>query len=220
MNNPLVESLPLPCRFALSHAPRRAQAATLALLALDARLASLLRQGREPMLAQLRLAWWRDLIAQPLHVRPAGDPLIASLRIWEGEEASLAGLVAGWETLAATDRFRPAEAKAFVEGRGSAFAGLARLLGAGALAPDVSRAAEIWAVADLASHLSDPGERAAALEVAASMDVRRIALPRVLRPLAVLHGLGRRSLAIGNGAPLLHDVASSLLALRLGILGR
>jgi hypothetical protein len=36
--------------------------ATLALLALDARLAAILRGRREPIAAQLRLAWWREML--------------------------------------------------------------------------------------------------------------------------------------------------------------
>ena len=70
--------------------------------------------------------------------------------------------------------------------------------------------------ADLAAHLSDPQERATARALAEGSAKPQTRLPRVLRPLVVLHGLAFRDLA--------HDRPETgpalLTALRLGLLGR
>jgi len=58
----LVASLPTASRLALAYAPAKARLQTLALFALDTRLAGLLRNSSEPMLAQLRLSWWRETL--------------------------------------------------------------------------------------------------------------------------------------------------------------
>ena len=78
----LLGSLPVLHRLALTYAPARATRPTLALLALDARLAGIVRSASEPMLAQLRLAWWREQLEIDLTARPAGEPLLAVLESW------------------------------------------------------------------------------------------------------------------------------------------
>jgi len=55
----LLDSLGPLNRLALAYAPQSTRLPLLALLALDMRLAGIVRNSREPMLAQLRLAWWR-----------------------------------------------------------------------------------------------------------------------------------------------------------------
>ena len=66
--------------------------------------------------------------------------------------------------------------------------------------------------------LSDPAERATVIEAAADLP-RCPALPRALRPLAVLAGLAHRSLARG-GTALLGGPGAMLYAMRVGITGR
>jgi phytoene synthase len=56
----LAATLPIERRLALAYAPGRARAATLGLFALDAALGNLVRAAREPLLGQMRLAWWRE----------------------------------------------------------------------------------------------------------------------------------------------------------------
>jgi len=87
----LASELPPPQRLALAYAPARARPATLALLALDARLAAILRGRREPLAAQLRLAWWREMFARPPSDWPAGEPLLEALRGWR-DPSGLAAL--------------------------------------------------------------------------------------------------------------------------------
>ena len=55
----LLDTLAPMHRLALAYAPAEARPAWAGLLALDARLAGVVRAAREPVLGQLRLAWWR-----------------------------------------------------------------------------------------------------------------------------------------------------------------
>jgi phytoene synthase len=76
----------------------------------------------------------------------------------------------------------------------------------------------VWALADLAANLSDAGERQLVLDQARKLPSAPV-LPRALRALAVLAGLGATALENG-GAPLLAGPRSALLALRIGLAGR
>jgi phytoene synthase len=210
----LATDLPPPQRLALAYAPARARGRTLALLALDARLGAILRAGIEPIAAQLRLAWWRDVLARPAADWPRGQPVLDSLRDWR-DPSGLSGLVDGWEALL-TEALTTAEVREFVAGRQAAFACLAGELDVEAVA-EAEQAAQAWALADLAANLSDGEERA--LVADQGRGVVPPPLPRALRPLAVLAGLGARSLRRGGG-PLLDGPGSALLALRIGLIGR
>lgn len=211
----LVSDLPPTHRLALAYCPARARAQTLALLALDERLASVIRGRREPIASQMRLAWWRDLLARPQQEWPAGEPLVAALRVWR-DAAPLVALVNGWEALLADD-LSPAIIAEFVDGREEAFAALAGELGVAA-PKDAAEAARVWAVADLAAHLSIGRERDLVVEYGRTLPPP----PRLsasLRPLAVLAALGAAALQQGGG-PLLAGPRSAIAALRTGLTGR
>jgi len=211
-----IEELPLPQRLALSYAPGRMRAPLAALFAFDARLGQLVRQASEPMLGQLRLAWWRDTLARPLPERPRGDAVLDALASLEGLEASLSMVVDGWEVLL-SDRVGGDQALSHAQGRASGFAALAESKGDDATG--VERLAQIWAAADLVSKLSRSGERSEALQVASRLASEGTTAGRDWRSLAILAGLSRRSLVRGGGG-LLDGPASMALALRIGLLGR
>ncbi|MGZ3173549.1 MAG: hypothetical protein ACXWI1_03810 [Croceibacterium sp.] len=211
MEQNLLSDLPGPQRLALSYAPPSARRATLGVLALDARLGALVRRRGEPVLTQMRLAWWRDTLSAAPPSWPAGDPVLDLLREWRAP-AGLVPLVDGWESLLGDSL----DALTFAQGRREAFAQLAVELGLAA--PAAAACGQTWALGDLAANLSDAAERAAVIEVAAALPQPAV-LPRGLRPLTVLAGLARRSLARGGG-PLLDGPSALLLAIRLGIAGR
>jgi len=211
----LHDQLPAPQRLALAYASALSRPSTLALLAFDARLAAILRGRFEPIAAQLRLAWWRDTLTSPPPHWPAGEPLLEALRGWD-EPGALRPLVDGWEALLAEELSPPLIAE-FVEGRGQAFAALAREFGA-RVPEDAAGAARIWAAADLAANVSDGRERDQVVAYGRNLPPP----PRLsasLRPLAVLAGLGAAALA-GGGRPLLTGPRSVLRALRIGFTGR
>lgn len=214
------DPLPLPQRLALNYAPAAWREATDALFALDTRLAELVAKANEPLLAQLRLAWWRDELCKPPTERAKGDPVLDAIDPWwTGEQPALVGLVDGWEQLVGDRSLSEQTIEAFAEGRAGAFAALARRTGEGAAQADASAAGRVWALADFATHTNDAEERAAALRLAGSTAGNDPQLPRALRPLAILRGLARRSIAHG-GVPLVGGRRDIFAALRLGMLGR
>lgn len=215
----LLSGLPVLQRFALAYAPASARLPTLALLALDTRLAGILRGASEPMLARLRLAWWREQLATDMARWPEGEPLLDALRSWQGEHAALVGLVEGWEHLTGQAPLPASALENLAEARGHAFAALAHRLGLPGDADAALRSGRNWALADLAARLSHADEQGAARELLQVQDWRRARLSRGMRPLAVLHGLAARGAR--QGRALVHpSPADFAAALRLGLLGR
>ena len=102
-----VEDLPLVQRLALSYAPARARADTLTLLTLDNRLSGILRQRGETIIAQIKLAWWRDRLGELPANWPTGEPLLARLADWSGDTQALVPLVDGWEAILAENLDAP-----------------------------------------------------------------------------------------------------------------
>ncbi len=177
-------------RLAVAYAPASVRAAWRGYLAFDHRLADAAREGRDPIMIQLRLAWWRDRMAEPAAHWPAGEPLLATLAAWDTERPALSAMVDGWEARNVGSDGGAALASARID----AIEALARLGGARdeSVLADVRRAAAEW-------H-DGKGEGA-------------IRLPRAMRPLAVLRGMALRG---EDGPPL----ARFLALLRLGMLGR
>ena len=69
--------------------PRERRRAVAALWALAERLKKLLQDAREPLIGQIKLAWWRDMMAMlagdPAAL-PKGEPLLAELQeSWAGQ---------------------------------------------------------------------------------------------------------------------------------------
>lgn len=161
------DQLPAPYRLALAYAPRVSRGQWRALLELDHRLGQLVRQAREPILAQLRLAWWRDRLREAPESRPKGQPTLALLACWAEQSAALVALVDGWEAMLAD----PPQPLQLAQARGEAMAALAELLG------EASAIATIWQAA-IEWSLTENGQET---------DRKSIILPRKMKPLAVLH---------------------------------
>lgn len=212
----LMPALPQTMRLALAYAPASARLPTLALLALDQRLAGLLRHSREPMMAQIRLAWWRETLDRDAAEWPEGEPLLAALRSWNGEHRALVALVNGWEALTGEAPLAPEALEEMVDGRAAAFAGLARALGREGEVEAARALGRGWALADLATKLNHPGESVVVRRLAQAEPGRAAKVSRVLRPLAVLEGLARDNLA-SEGR---NSARTVLKAMRIGLLGR
>lgn len=127
--------------------PRGERAALTALWRLEARLFGVVAQRRELVLAQIKLAWWRERLEQVAaapDTLPKGEPLLAELGMSWGRRASLAPMVDGYEAIMlAGDADTLGSAGAALAGAVEAGAawGLAR---AAQLAGDDSLAAEMW----------------------------------------------------------------------------
>lgn len=212
----LIETLPPAHRLALAYAPRRARGPTLALLALDARLAGIVRQQGEPIIAQMKLGWWRERFSQPPSGWPAGEPLLAELATLGTSAQYLGVMVDGWEALLA-EVLDPPSVEAFAAGRAGGWLAVADRIAPRADREAVSRSASDWALADLAVNLTDPGERQLALTRIGAVHQTR--MDPALRPLVVLRGLALR--AAQRGARTVVDgPGAALTALRLGFSGR
>ena len=202
-------------RLALLFAPQCTREHLTGLFALDARLASIVRNSREPMLAQLSLAWWREQLTNAQPSVPAGEPLLAVLRLWQDKGSALAGLASGWEAMTGATPLPPASMELLARARGEAFAALADTPADKAVA---LRMGINWALADIAAHLSIPAEHECAAALASQQDWRSERLGRGLRPLTVLHSMARR--AVAKGIALEASPGSWLTAQRIGLFGR
>lgn len=190
-------------RLAFAYAPSGRRAALAALWALDGRLAAMALAAREPMLAQIRLAWWRDALyalgrggaapADPL-LRSLGDGLAPLLA-----PGALAPVAAGWSAL-----LDAAEPDAALIGeharlRGAAlFEAAATVLGAPGW-PELARGGRLWALVDLARRgIGHDGPLAMArAELGGGGSAR---WPPALRPLGMLVALAVRDARAGRTA--------------------
>ena len=200
----LLASLPVERRLALSYAPQTSHGLWLGLFALDARLCSIVRAAREPALAQIKLAWWRDELARSGAQRRRGEPLLELLDDWGDHASGLGALADGWELLLGDAPLGDEEVQAATLARATACLALAERLDLPH--EGIAAAARGWALADLAPALAQP----------AATKWPRLRLPREMRPLQVLYGLAawRR-----GQLPLIPGPLAALRAVRLGLLG-
>lgn len=215
---PAFPDLAPPLQVASGYALPADRAAWATLFRLDQHLGSLTAQAREPLLAQVRLAWWRDALASAGAPHAAREPLLidASEHL-AGMGAALAGLASGWECLLGDAPLPPAAMREYLDLRSAAFANMAQQVGH----PDAFGAARIaanwWVAGDSWSRLSDSEERAQIASLASAMP-SPAKLPRALRSLAVLGALGERAIRLRQ--PVFDGRGAALLALRLGLFGR
>ena len=149
---------------AFSYASSDLVAALRLLFDLDDRLGTIARTTRDPLLAQIRLTWWKEALSALEQAQPPAEPLLQSLAadiLPRGVSgATLAGLVDGWETLLE----ETPDLDRIAHDRGARlFAAAAQLLGAALPTP---AAGEGWALADIATHSLDPALAAQARALA------------------------------------------------------
>lgn len=212
MTTEISENLPDEVLLALAHTQPELRDALRIFFELDLRLGRIVSATSEPMLGQMRLAWWRDMLGTPVEDRPGGDAVLDGIgEHWAGREAELVPLVDAWEHLLADPPLDDIDAIQFAENRAKALtAPFPRDVG--------DRAAWHWAMADLAANVSVEEER----EMLVSLGMDRPQSPRLfdnMRGLAVLGALGLRALKRG-GRPLMEGRTAALVALRAAIIGR
>ena len=218
MTDDLAETLPPEAELALAWCGSDVREPLRVALQLDRRLARIVTRTTEPMLGQMRLAWWRDALAQPAAERPRGDVVLDGIGLhWAAKEAALIAMVDGWEIFVSAQTLCQSEAVDFGMARGAFFA---------ALVPEnaerMAMAGSRWALADAAAAMSDGDERAAII-AAGLANIRRTAntsmpFPKGLRGLAVLDALAQRALERG-GRPLMEGRGASLAAFKAAIFG-
>lgn len=206
-------------RLALAYAPSRVRPLHLALFALDARLATIAASPREPMLAQIKLAWWRDRLNQPAEQWPRGEPLLELLAKWNEERRELNALTDAWEALLIAEPIGQPDIAGLGEARGAAFAALARQCGAGEWAEAARQVGRSWSLADLSAGTAEAAPLAGSAAPAASQISPVHRFPKSLRPYMVINELTNR--AIERQPPAFFGSPLDLLAaIRIGLLGR
>jgi phytoene synthase len=191
---------------ALDYAPAGVRAGLHALFALDDTFAHVLRTTTEPIIGQMRLAWWHDALQRLDTAVPPAQPVLQALAdevVPHGVPGrTLAELVAGWEALIEADTVDPTAMAVHADARGaSLFATGAILLGREDAR--VAAAGRGWALADLSRHLrsADAAAQAQAMASAALGEALVGAWPAALRPLGALALIARMNLTVPANAP-------------------
>ncbi len=188
-----------PKRLAVAYARGPQKQALIVLLLFDVMLGGIFYKNSEPILAQLRMAWWRDVIAKAPADRPSGEPLIAHLSglqmaypDWNVERRML-GLIDGWDELMTGDIWDDAIIGRHIDARARAI-----FCGFGAICPrgegdDLAQLGRDWALSDLRSYCRDGAQMAA---IHAFPRVRAGRLPaHIPRALAILERSARDNLS-------------------------
>lgn len=180
---------------------RRAPIETLWML--DAVLGGQLAAAGQPMIAQIRLAWWREALDRLDREPPPAEPLlesVAGLLLPAGiTGAALARMAEGWEILVAEERLSRNALETFARLRGTTLFRMSSELLGGKRGAGVDAAGAAWSLVDLGRRSRDREERAAAFDLARE-EARRAARrwSRRLRPLGMLASVARRDLARGS----------------------
>ena len=143
--NGIPPQLPPPANLAVAYTPVAFRPAFSLLLQLDVRFADIVRKAREPMIAQIKLAWWRDAFATEPALRPKGEPLLQALGACGDVIApsALEDLVSAWELMLGEDEWAAQDVEAHAALRGDAiFGSYAAWIGEGC---DVSALSHQWA---------------------------------------------------------------------------
>jgi phytoene synthase len=182
-----------PKRLALAYAKGHLRNVLTLLLNHDVRLAQIVGNVKEPLIGQMRLAWWRDVIAKPAGQRPTGEPMLAELAKLEGTVAdprlacAMLKLVDAWGELLADDEWSPEVIQRHTRAKACAiFATFAELAGADRAAMNqVLKVGEHWALAELLPYCQTAKQHDAVVaQLDAGEPVYR--LPSTLRPLTIL----------------------------------
>jgi phytoene synthase len=203
-------------KLALAYVPAAVRPAVEALWRLDVAFAAILVTGTQPLISQMRFAWWREALERLDSASPPAEPVLQALAAYvlpKVTGAELAAMEEGWLLLLSEDSLTGEDLDLYGERRGGLlFAYTARLLGD----PDfpVGRAGEVWALADLARHSRRVGE------VKTPTPGPKIKWPRKLRPLGMLAMLARRDLKyVGQGPEKQGSPARMLRMVRHHLLG-
>lgn len=143
--NGIASQLPPPANLAVAYTPIEFRPALTLLLQLDARLADIVRNAREPMIAQIKLAWWRDAFAAEPALRPKGEPLLQALGACGNviSPSALQDLVSAWELLLGEGEWTAQDVEKHAALRGGAiFGSYAVWIGE---ASDISSVSHQWA---------------------------------------------------------------------------
>jgi 15-cis-phytoene synthase len=103
---------------ALTYTKGELRDALTLLLGLDMRLGQVMSKGTEPLIGQMRIAWWRDALLKPAGERPKGEPLFQDLAILKYDLApDMIHLADAWGGLLAQEEWSSDALTAFAGDR-------------------------------------------------------------------------------------------------------
>ena len=180
MTDASLEILP-PTRLAMAYVPAHLRSALTLLLQMDMRFGDIVRTAREPMIAQIKMAWWREALTEAVDLHPKGEPLLQALAAVGGAIplSVLEALVSAWEELLGSDEWNQAVTDTHTQLRAEAiFQTYANWVGS---AQDVRPMGRLWAIETL--------RKAFPQRIAGGISTPLASLPkgRALRPLSILH---------------------------------
>ena len=194
-----------PSRLALVYAKDQSRVFLELLLTHDVRLAGIISNIKEPLIGQMRMAWWRDVISKPAAQRPKGEPLLAQLTalgetaIGGKTQAAMLQLVDAWDVLLTDAIWTPDVLQSHARSKAEAiFAGFADVMDVDPCATSMLQAGEYWALAGLLRHCQT-AQQYDAVTAALAAQPARCSLRRELRPLAILAFAARQEQAAGQG---------------------
>jgi phytoene synthase len=152
--------------------------------------------GREPLISQIKLAWWRDSLVALDFKKPPAEPMleaVAAELLPKGVNgAQLSEMEEAWTMLLGQEPLTPSDLELYARQRGALiFRYSAHLLG-GELTSGLEKAGEGWALVDLARHSNEIDAKAALEAAAERLKNGSERWPTVLRPLGMLVRLARR----------------------------
>jgi phytoene synthase len=209
----------LPFQTLVAASASKARARVERIFMLDNACAQIARAAREPIMAQIRLAWWRDgLLADRLTAQHDAPDMVA-LRAINGFERARPGLVAmvdGWEELILGGEGGTHDMlMVYAGGRGAGlFAALAPECGA-----ESAAAGRVWALWDLAGHLSDATLAEESVNLAKEM-AQAVTAARLPRMLKMMVGPAIADVSRGRGAPPLLTPGLYARMMRIQLFGR
>jgi 15-cis-phytoene synthase len=221
------ESLKPPESLALAYAKHDSRAFLELLLRYDVKLGSIIRNGKEPLIGQMRLAWWRESIAKPADMRPSGEPVLAALSNLDGtplaEQTAQAmlQLTDAWGELLAQEIWTEEVLGRYAKAKASAvFLGFADVTTQGAYdEPAVRDVAEYWATTTLMLYCQNAAQHDAVMARLTAM-TPRTRLPSVLRPLTILAFSAMQDQAAHNQSSGLGNVWQGLRLIFNALTGR
>lgn len=181
----------------LAYAPADRREALGLLWRLDEQLGRIVTTTTNPMVGQMRLTWWHDALTKLGEGEAPAEPLLQALAAAPLYGKTLAPLIEGWEMLLDPLPLDAESLATYADKRGGGlFAAAADLLGAGE-ATGIREAGRLWALVDLAFHISDPTTAERAIAAARAVQLPRRNWPRSLRPLVALTKIARHDAEAG-----------------------
>lgn len=185
-------SISPPQRLALVYLKDETRSLLTLFLTLDSRLEDIAVKMNEVMIAQIRIAWWRDTLRS--NNKPKGEPFIAMIddvqKLFPNYDIiePLIAMVDGWEQLIISDNYMGIETmREYAQQRGGApFKFFAHICGEDELAEEYEKLGQIWALSPIFAQEGEQGETARTMALAYIDQLNMKQLSQKIRALSIL----------------------------------